>query len=84
MPSQQEARNPRRLPPETRFPQRRALTVGMKTAILIPDKLFRAGERAARQLGVSRSALYQRALAAFLERHNDRLATEALDEVYGG
>ena len=54
----------------------------MKTAISIPDDLFRAADRAATRLGLSRSEYYQRAVAAFLERHNDRLVTEALDEVY--
>jgi metal-responsive CopG/Arc/MetJ family transcriptional regulator len=54
----------------------------MKTAISIPDDLFRAAERAAARLGLSRSQLYRRALSAFLEGHDDRLITEALNEVY--
>lgn len=54
----------------------------MKTAISIPDDLYRAAERAAKRLGLSRSELYRRALGAFLERHNDKLVTQALDEVY--
>ena len=33
-------------------------------------------------MGVSRSELVQRALAAFLERHSDALVTDALNEVY--
>jgi len=55
----------------------------MKTAISIPDELFGAAERAAKRLGLSRSELYRRALAAFLERHSERLVTQALDAVYG-
>jgi hypothetical protein len=55
----------------------------MKTAISIPDELFRAAERAAKNLGLTRSELYRRALGAFLERHSDRSVTEALDEVHG-
>ena len=55
----------------------------MKTAISIPDDLFSAAERAAKRLGLSRSELYRRALAAFLERHSERLVTEALDAIYG-
>ena len=55
----------------------------MKTAISIPDDLFGAAERAAKRLGLSRSELYRRALAAFLERHSERIVTEALDAVYG-
>jgi metal-responsive CopG/Arc/MetJ family transcriptional regulator len=55
----------------------------MKTAISIPDDLFRAAERAARHLGLSRSQFYQRAVTHFLERQTDTHVTEALDEVYG-
>ncbi len=54
----------------------------MKTAISIPDDLFRAAEAAAKRLGLARSELYRRALAAYLERHNERLVTDALNEVY--
>ncbi len=55
----------------------------MKTAISIPDDLFRAAEKAARRLGLNRSEFYRRALASFLARHEDALVTQALDEVYG-
>ena len=57
------------------------LTV-MKTAISIPDDLFRAAEKVAKRLGLSRSELYRRALGVFLEQHNDQLVTDALNEVY--
>lgn len=56
----------------------------MKTAISIPDDLFRSAERASARLGLTRSELYQRALALFLSRNDDRAVTEALDRVYGG
>ena len=55
----------------------------MKTAISIPDNLFSAAERTAKRLGLSRSELYRRALAAFLERHSERVVTETLDAIYG-
>lgn len=55
----------------------------MKTAISIPDDLFRAAERAARRLGISRSQLYQRAVLHFLERETETHVTEALNVVYG-
>ena len=45
----------------------------MKTAISIPDPLFEAAERAAKQLNVSRSVLYARAVEEYvrdLERKN--------------
>ena len=54
----------------------------MKTAISIPDPLFEAAERLAKRLGVSRSELFQRALQAFLQEHNDEGVTEALDKIY--
>ena len=55
----------------------------MKTAISIPDPLFGAAERLAKRLGLSRSELFQRALQAFLQEHNDEGVTEALDKIYG-
>ena len=55
----------------------------MKTAISIPDELFGEAERASRRLGLSRSELYRRALAAFLESHSERVVTQALDAIYG-
>jgi len=55
----------------------------MKTAVSIPDALYKRAEHATKRLGVSRSELYQRALAAFLERHEEQRITQALNEVYG-
>jgi metal-responsive CopG/Arc/MetJ family transcriptional regulator len=40
----------------------------MKTAVSIPDDLFRLAEAAARRLQVSRSQLYATALSVFLNR----------------
>ncbi|MGD9546681.1 MAG: ribbon-helix-helix protein, CopG family [Candidatus Krumholzibacteriia bacterium] len=54
----------------------------MKTAISIPDTLFEAADRLARRLGVSRSELYQRAIARYLENQGDEAVTEALDRVH--
>jgi len=54
----------------------------MKTAVSVPDDLFRAGERVAQRLGLSRSGLYSRALREFLVRHDDEEITRRLDEVY--
>jgi antitoxin MazE6 len=55
----------------------------MKTAISIPDNLFKAADRMARRLGISRSELYQRAVARFLAEHGSDVVREALDTVYG-
>jgi len=55
----------------------------MKTAISIPDPLFRAAERAARRQKVSRSRFYAKAVAAYLESQREKGIKEALDAVYG-
>lgn len=55
----------------------------MKTAISIPDPVFKSAEQLASRLRVSRSALYSKALKAFLEDHRDDLVTSRLNEVYG-
>ena len=57
-------------------------TFAMKTAISLPDELFEAAERVARRLGLSRSELYQRALAKYLESQNGAAITAELNEVY--
>ena len=55
----------------------------MKTAISIPDEVFREAELTARRLGMSRSELFAKAVAAFVEIHRGRNITAALDKVYG-
>ena len=54
----------------------------MKTAISLPDDLFRMAEAAARKLRMSRSQLYATALAEFLERRNAHRITERLNRLY--
>lgn len=54
----------------------------MKTAISLPDDLFKAAESLAGQLGVSRSHLYATALDEYLGRHQSRRVTEQLNVVY--
>lgn len=55
----------------------------MKTAISIPDLVFREGEKLAARRRVSRSELYVTALKEYLDRHRDDAVTAALNEVYG-
>ena len=55
----------------------------MKTAISIPDRVFRSAEQLAARLGVSRSQLYSKALAALVDKHRDDLITSRLNEIYG-
>jgi metal-responsive CopG/Arc/MetJ family transcriptional regulator len=55
----------------------------MKTAISIPDRLFRSADALARKLGVSRSQLYATALAEYVTKHQAARVTERLNAVYG-
>jgi metal-responsive CopG/Arc/MetJ family transcriptional regulator len=54
----------------------------MKTAVSLPDDLFRKADAAARRLRVSRSKFYATAIAEFLERRQIDALTERLNEVY--
>jgi metal-responsive CopG/Arc/MetJ family transcriptional regulator len=54
----------------------------MKTAVSMPDSLFREAEAAARRLRVSRSQLYATAIAEFLDRRQTNTVTERLNELY--
>jgi len=55
----------------------------MKTAISIPDRVFRSAEQLAARLGVSRSELYSKAIAALVDKHQDDLITSRLNDIYG-
>jgi metal-responsive CopG/Arc/MetJ family transcriptional regulator len=54
----------------------------MKTAISLPDALFRAGDALAKRMKLSRSELYARALAEFLAKHRSEQLTQRLNAVY--
>jgi metal-responsive CopG/Arc/MetJ family transcriptional regulator len=54
----------------------------VKTAVSIPDPLFRAADQAAKRLRVSRSELYARALERFLAGASDEDVTARLDALY--
>ncbi len=58
-------------------------TLGVKTAVSIPDKIFRSADSLARRLGMSRSKLYATALADFLSRWQGQQVKERLDAIYG-
>ena len=55
----------------------------MKTTISIPDDLFERAEELAERLEMSRSQLYVRAIAEYIERHASLKVREKVDEVYG-
>jgi metal-responsive CopG/Arc/MetJ family transcriptional regulator len=53
----------------------------MKTAVSLPDEVFEAAERLAKERGLTRSALYAQALGAFLEANEIDPLTEAINRV---
>lgn len=55
----------------------------MKIAISVPDSTFEAAERVSKQLGMSRSQLFSRAVEAFVKEHRGVDVREALAAVYG-
>jgi len=60
----------------------RGYTNFMKTAISIPDKVFRSADALAKRLGITRSELYANAITEFLSKHQSRHVTARLDAVY--
>ena len=59
-------------------------TPGMKTAISVPDDVFREADRLAAEMKQSRSQLYSRAVREYVARHSSDAVTGALDAVYAG
>lgn len=57
-------------------------TQAVKTAISVPDPIFEAAEELAERLGTSRSQLYTKAVAAYVQAHRQENVTEALNRVY--
>jgi len=55
-------------------------TLGMKTAISIPNDLFDGAERLARRTRMSRSRLFTDALREYLARHAPDKVTESMDQ----
>ncbi len=53
----------------------------MKTAISIPDKIFREAERLSRRLKKSRSQIYAEAVTEYVARHDPDAVTEAMNRV---
>lgn len=55
----------------------------MKVAVSVPDNIFEAAERLAKQRRVPRSQIFSEALAAYIESHGSEAVTSKLNEVYG-
>lgn len=56
-------------------------TNGMKTAVSLPDAVFRAADQFAKRAHKSRSQLYADALVEYLARHAPDEVTEAMNAV---
>ena len=54
----------------------------MKTAISLPDDLFRSADALAEHLGMSRSELYATAVAEYLAKHRGEDVTARLNDVF--
>jgi len=54
----------------------------MKVAISVPDPIFAAAERLARQRQIARSQLFTQALEEYISRHASAAITAKLNEVY--
>lgn len=55
----------------------------MKTAISIPENVFRAAEGFAKEQGISRSEVFTTAMRQFLARQDHTALLENLNSVYG-
>jgi hypothetical protein len=54
----------------------------MKTAISIPDPIFKVAEKLARRLGMTRSRLYTKAVTEYIGKHKNDKVCEKLNEIY--
>jgi hypothetical protein len=66
---------------ELESPRWRGYTPGMKTAVSIPDDIFKKAERLARRMKKSRSELFSNALSDYVARHAPDHVTEAMNQV---
>ena len=63
------------------YPFDRGYTISMKTAISIPDEIFKKAERLARRLGISRSHLYRLAVEDYVKKRRPESITNAMNRV---
>jgi metal-responsive CopG/Arc/MetJ family transcriptional regulator len=58
-----------------------ACTLGVRTAVSLPEQVFQVAERHAKRAHKSRSQLYPEALVEYLTRHSAEEVTEARNRV---
>ena len=54
----------------------------MKTAVSVPDPIFRAADKLAHRLGMSRSKLFSTAVQRFMQQYDDDAITAMLNKYY--
>jgi metal-responsive CopG/Arc/MetJ family transcriptional regulator len=54
----------------------------MKIVVFIPDSIFKAAEKMAPSLGLSRSEIYAKAVAEYLQKYRNDGVTKKLVEIY--
>ncbi len=54
----------------------------MKTAISIPDQIFKQADHLAHRQGISRSELYTKAISEYIMEREEKNITEILDKLY--
>jgi hypothetical protein len=54
----------------------------MKTAVSLPDEIFKQAEATAKKLRISRSRLYATALSEYLDRNSPESVTARLNAYY--
>jgi metal-responsive CopG/Arc/MetJ family transcriptional regulator len=54
----------------------------MKTAVSLPDRLYKDAEKTAKTMGIPRSQLFAQALEEFITHHTKEDITEILNKVY--
>ena len=54
----------------------------MKTAVSLPERLYKDAEKAAKSLGIPRSQLFAKALEEYISHHKRDRVTEKLNEIY--
>jgi len=64
------------------MPSENGYSLGMKSAVSVPDDVFEGAERLAKRLKVSRSELYSRALREYSARHSPDEVWQALDALF--
>ena len=57
-------------------------TSNMKTAISIPDKIYKKVEQTARKMGISRSKFFSIAAQEFIHHYSEEDVTNRLNEIY--